>query len=85
MDLLGLDALQIILLTGLVSGGTELVKRAFDKNWRAVAIIVTAAVVGGIGSQLIGCDLVVGIIAGLATSGYITIAQNVAKGNTSGK
>ena len=78
MEILGLSALATVVLTGLVAGGTELVKRVFDADWRAVVIIV-AALIGGLGGIMLGVNFLVGIVFGLAASGYITIAQNVAK------
>ena len=34
-QILGLDPTTALVLTGLVMGGVELVKRLFDKDWRA--------------------------------------------------
>lgn len=79
MEILGLSTLTTVVLTGLVAGGTELVKRLFDKDWRAVATIVVAAVIGGAGGIVFGANFLVGMVFGLASSGYITIAQNIAK------
>lgn len=79
MEILGLSALATTVLTGLVAGGTELVKRVFDRDWRTVATIVVAAIIGGLGGLVFGADFLVGMVFGLASSGYITIAQNIAK------
>lgn len=79
MEILGLSALATAVLTGLVAGGTELVKRLFDADWRAVATIIVAALIGGAGGLVFGANFLVGMVFGLASSGYITIAQNVAK------
>lgn len=79
MEILGLSALATVVLTGLVAGGTELVKRLFDADWRAVATIIVAALIGGAGALVFGANFLVGMVFGLASSGYITIAQNVAK------
>lgn len=79
MEILGLSALATVVLTGLVAGGTELIKRVFDKDWRAVATIIVAALIGGLGGLVFGAQFLVGMVFGLAASGYITIAQNVAK------
>lgn len=79
MEILGLSALATAVLIGLVDGGTELVKRAFDKDWRAVATIVVAALIGGLGGLVFGANFLVGMVFGLAASGYITIAQNFGK------
>lgn len=79
MEILGLSTLATVVLTGLVAGGTELVKRIFDADWRAVVTIVLAALIGGFGGMVFGAQFLVGVVFGLAASGYITIAQNVAK------
>lgn len=79
MEILGLSSLATVVLTGLVAGGTELIKRVFDKDWRVVSTIIVAALIGGAGALLFGAQFVVGMVFGLASSGYITIAQNVAK------
>ncbi len=79
MEILGLSTLATVVLTGLVAGGTELVKRIFDADWRAVVTIVLAALIGGFGGMVFGVQFLVGVVFGLAASGYITIAQNVAK------
>lgn len=79
MEILGLSALATAVLTGLVAGGTELVKRLFDADWRAVATIIVAALIGGAGGLVFGANFLVGMVFGLASSGYITIAQNIAK------
>lgn len=79
MEILGLSTLATVVLTGLVAGGTELVKRIFDADWRAVVTIIIAALIGGLGGMVFGTQFLVGAVFGLAASGYITIAQNVAK------
>ena len=79
MEILGLSALATVVLTGLVAGGVELIKRLFDKDWRASATIIVAALIGGFGGLVFGVDFLVGMVFGLAASGYITIAQNIGK------
>lgn len=79
MEILGLSSLATVILTGLVAGGVELLKRLFDKDWRAAATIVVAALIGGAGSLVFGTNFLVGMVFGLAASGYVTIAQNVGK------
>lgn len=79
MEILGLSALATVVLSGLVAGGTELVKRIFDADWRVVVTIIVAALIGGFGGLVFGANFLVGMVFGLAASGYITIAQNVAK------
>lgn len=79
MEILGLSTLATVVLTGLVAGGTELIKRLFDKDWRAAVTIVMAAIIGGLGGLVFGANFLVGMVFGLAASGYVTIAQNVGK------
>lgn len=79
MEELGLDALTAVVLTGLVTGVVELIKRIFDKDWRAVATIIASALVGGAGGLVLGVNFLIGMVFGLAASGYITIAQNIGK------
>ena len=79
MEILGLSTLATVVLTGLVAGGVELVKRILDRDWRTVVTIIVAAIIGGAGGLAFGLNFLVGMVYGLATSGYITIAQNVAK------
>lgn len=79
MEILGLSTLATVVLTGLVAGGTELIKRIFDADWRAVVTIALAALIGGFGGMVFGVQFLVGVVFGLASSGYITIAQNMAK------
>lgn len=79
METLGLSTIATVVLTGLVAGGVELFKRILDKDWRTVATIIVAALVGGASGLAFGVNFLVGMVYGLATSGYITIAQNVAK------
>ena len=76
-DILGLDATTALILTGLVMGGVELVKRLFKKDWKAVAIIFTSAVIGGVAGAILGILPLQGIAYGLAASGYITLVQNI--------
>lgn len=78
-ELLGLDAMTAVILTGLVMGGAELIKRLFDKDWRAAAIIASSAVIGGLAGMSLGITVLQGIAFGLAASGYITLAQNIGK------
>lgn len=79
MEILGLSSLATVVLTGLVAGGVELLKRLFDKDWRAAITIIIAALIGGLGGLVFGTNFLIGMVFGLASSGYITIAQNIAK------
>lgn len=77
MEVFELDAITTAILLGMVAGVVELIKRAFDKDWRAVAIILGAAAAGAVTALLLSINPLIGAVVGLATSGYITIAQNV--------
>lgn len=69
----------VFLLTSMVIGGTELVKRLFDRDWRAAVIIVVSAVIGGVGGAVLlpSIGLVGGLVIGLGASGVITGLQKV--------
>lgn len=77
MEVFNIDPTTLACLLGMVAGVVELVKRAFDKDWRAVAIIIGAGLVGTLAALALGIAPLVGAVVGLAASGYITIAQNV--------
>lgn len=79
MEIFGLSALATVVLTGLVAGGVELIKRLFAKDWETAIIIAVAAIIGGAGGLAFGVNFLVGMVFGLATSGYITIAQHFGK------
>ena len=79
MEVFNLDAMTAAILTGLVMGGVELIKRLFSKDWQAVAIIVVASLIGGLAGVALGINVLEGIVYGLAASGYITLAQNIGK------
>lgn len=77
MDIFNLDPVTAAILLGMVAGVVELVKRAFAKNWRVVAIIAAAGVTGALVGLACGINPLVGAVVGLAASGYITIVQNI--------
>lgn len=79
MEVFGLDAITAAILLGMVAGVIELIKRAFDKDWRAVAIILGAGAAGAVTAILLAISPLIGVVVGLAASGYITIAQNIGK------
>lgn len=79
IDILGLDAMTALILTGLCMGTVELIKRLFDKDWRAAVTIAGCALVGGLAGMALGITILQGIVFGLAATGYITLAQNVGK------
>ncbi len=81
MEQLGITGVQALLLVGAVAGAVELIKRIFAKDWKAVATIIAAGLVGGLLSLFpeISFTFLTGVVGGLAASGFITIGQNVAK------
>ena len=54
-------------------------RKSHSADWRAAITIIVAALIGGLGGIMLGVEFLVGMVFGLAASGYITIAQNVAK------
>lgn len=78
-NILGLDAMTALILTGLVMGGAEFIKRLFKKDWQAAAIIASSALIGGLAGMSLGITILQGIAFGLAATGYVTLAQNVGK------
>lgn len=72
-----LEPMTALILLGMVAGVVELIKRAFDKDWRAVATIIGAGLVGALVGLALGANPLMGAVIGFAASGYITIAQNV--------
>lgn len=78
-EVLGLDTMTALILTGLVMGGVEIVKRAFSKDWKGVITILVSAVIGGIAGLALNISALQGIAFGLAASGYVAFAQNIGK------
>lgn len=81
METLGITGVTAILLVGAVAGAVELIKRVFDKDWRAVVTIIGAGLVGGLVSLFpeMNFSFLVGIVGGLAASGFITLGQNIGR------
>lgn len=79
MEVFELDAITTAILLGMVAGVIECIKRAFEKDWKAVAIILGAGAAGAVTAILLAISPLIGTVVGLAASGYITIAQNVGK------
>lgn len=74
-----LGAVETAILLGMVAGVIECIKRAFEKDWKAVAIILGAAITGALTALAIAINPLIGAVVGLSASGIITIAQNVGK------
>lgn len=79
MEVFNLDAVATAILLGMVAGVVELIKRAFEKDWKAVAIILGAGATGALVGLAISINPLIGAVVGLSASGFITIAQNVGK------
>ena len=79
MEVFDLDPVAAAILLGMVAGVIELIKRAFEKDWKAVVIIAGAGITGALVGLLISVNPLIGAVVGLAASGYITIAQNIGK------
>lgn len=75
----GITGITATLLTFFVVGFVEMVKAAFDRDWRRFTIILIAGIAGGLVSPLLGLNLITGVCGGFAASGAITLVQNVGK------
>ena len=71
--------LTVAVITFAVAGIVELVKRAFDRDWRAVATIVLSGLVGGAIGFGMGTTFVIGAVFGMSATGLITVLQNAGK------
>ena len=78
-NIFGLDAMAALTLTGLVMGGTEVIRRLSKKDYAAAGIVLFSAAIGGVASPMLGINILQGVAYGLAASGYVTLAQNVGK------
>lgn len=79
MEVFELDPVVAAIMLGMVAGVIEFVKRLFDKEWRAAAIIFGAAVAGTLTAIPLGVNPLIGAVVGFAASGYVTIVQNIGK------
>lgn len=79
MEVFDLDPVAAAVMLGMVAGVVELIKQAFDKEWRVCAIIIGAGVTGALTALALSISPLIGAVVGLAASGYITIAQNIGK------
>ncbi len=77
MEVFNLDPVTAAILLGMVAGVVEMIKRAFDKDWKSVAIIAGAGVTGSLVGLAIAINPLIGAVVGFAASGFITIAQNI--------
>ena len=81
-ELLGLDATTAVVITGMVMGASELIKRLFAKDWQTAAVIAVSALIGGVSGAFLGLMPLQGIAFGLSASGYITLVQHIGRGAT---
>ena len=79
MDIFGIGAVETAVMLGMVAGVVELVKRAFKRDWRAVAIIAASGVTGALTALCVAINPIIGAVVGFAASGFVTIAQNIGK------
>jgi len=79
MEIFNLDPIATAILLGMVAGVVELIKRAFAKDFKTAAIIIGAGTTGGLVAIPLNINPLIGIVVGLASSGFITIAQNIGK------
>lgn len=71
--------MEYILVTTMVIGIVELVKKAFDRDFRSVCIIIAATLVGALCGYfgIEGITVPVGIALGLGASGVVTLAKKI--------
>lgn len=74
-----LEPVTAIILLGMVAGVVELIKRIFEADWRACAIIIGAGATGALVAIPLGISALIGAVIGLSSTGYVTIAQNFGK------
>ena len=79
MEIFELEPITAVILLGTIAGVIELIKRAFDKDWRACAIIVGACITGALVALALAISPLIGVVVGFASSGFITLAQNFGK------
>lgn len=72
-------------IVGAVIGFTQLVKSAFDRDYRSCVIIIGSAAIGALAGWLgiEGINIPAGIVAGLTASGVVTIAVGIGSGRVS--
>lgn len=79
MEIFQLEPISAVILLGMIAGVVELIKRAFKKDWKACAIIAGAGITGALVALPLGIAPLIGAVVGFASSGFITIAQNIGK------
>lgn len=68
--------MEFVVVTAMIVGAVELVRRVFMRDWFAVVTILVAVAVGAVCGvyEVEGVDVATGIILGLAGSGLVTVA-----------
>lgn len=79
MEIFDLNPIAATVMLGMVAGVVELIKRLFKKDWQAVATILGAGCAGALVALPFAINPLIGAVVGLASSGYITLAQNIGK------
>ena len=79
MEIFHLEPLTAVILLAMVAGVVELIKRAFAKDWKSCAIIAGAGITGCLVALPLAINPLIGAVVGFASSGFITIAQNIGK------
>lgn len=71
--------MEYILVTAMVVGVVELIRRIEQKDWYAALTILASAVVGALCGvfSVEGITVVTGIVVGLAASGLVTVAKGI--------
>ena len=71
--------LTVAIITFAVAGIVELIKRVFDRDWRAVTTILLSGLVGGGIGFGMGTTFIIGAVFGMSATGLITVLQNTGK------
>ncbi len=75
-----ISPLAVMLLGFAIAGVIELIKRLFDKDYRAATIIVGSAIVGALLAPFAGdVNWFQGLLIGLQASGLITTVSYITK------
>lgn len=77
MEGLGLDPVTVVILTLFVAGFVDFLKYFVAKEWVQALTIVIAGIAGGVAGFLLGLNILIGVCAGFAASGAITIVKRV--------
>lgn len=74
-----------VLVTGMIIGVVELVKRLFDRDFRAACVIAAAAATGALCGvfHIEGIDVATGIVLGFTAAGAVKVAGTINTATTS--